>query len=410
MTPWKRAFGNRVNLVFPPSSPPTRRGTWAPLLVRLVSSGASDTHRYRVSVACMPATLSDIAASPISGRSSEPISGTSRAEAGWRGFARVGQLAMFLLFALAMTGCGTTQSRALTEQLLVSDAVDRAIQQIDFSDLSNHTVYLDDQFLQPIKGPAFVNAEYVESSLRQHLVASGCFLQDTKDTADIIVEARLGAMGADGHEVVYGIPQSNALSSAASLFANAPPVPAIPEISAGKMSIGFGAAKVAVFAYRREDRQPLWQSGVLLGKSHSRDLWMLGAGPIQSGTIYSSTRFAGQRLAWLPFRRQPPPKLSPVPYMAEAHFGRMPTERLAEAEGDPAEASAGDTTTAPRPSKVPATRPPWHLQRRTYWHDRSRAPPGAAPEAASRRGGADVIPTPAPPGANLPTGPPIPIR
>ncbi len=227
-----------------------------------------------------------------------------------------------LLALVVLVGCGTTQSKSLTEQMLVSDAVDRAVQQIDFTDLQGRTVYLDDQFLQPIKGPGFVNAEYVESSLRQHLLASGARLQDIRDSAEVVVEPRLGAMGSDAHEVVYGIPQNNALSSAASLLPNSPPVPMLPEISAGKTSIGFGAAKIAVFAYDRESREPIWQSGMLVGRSNTRDVWILGAGPIQSGTIYASTRFAGQRLAWLPFIHRPaPPKLSPVPYMAEMHFG-----------------------------------------------------------------------------------------
>lgn len=292
-------------------------------------------------------------------------------------------IALFsLVAALCFTGCGSTQSRALTEQLLVSDAVDRAIQQIDFSDLADHKVYLDDQFLIPIKGPGFVNAEYVESSIRQHLVASGCFLQDKKEDADIVVEARLGAMGADAHEVVYGIPQNNALSSAASVFANAP-VPTIPEISAGKMSIGFGAAKVAVFAYVQETREPLWQSGVMIGKSHSRDVWMLGAGPIQSGTIYSSTRFAGQRLAWLNLnRRQPEPKLSPIPYMAEAHFNTMSDIRMAREDG--AEGASGDGPAAETAQAIPV--------------------PPTQPAATLQ--GPQIVEGPLPPNVPSPDGPP----
>lgn len=257
-------------------------------------------------------------------------------------------LVVLLLGLLAFfTGCGSTQSRALTEQLLISDAVDRAIQQIDFSDLADQRVYLDDQYLVPIQGPGFVNAHYVESCIRQHLVASGCLLQDVKENADIVVEARMGAMGADAHEVVYGIPQNNALSAAATVFANAPSVPTIPEISAGKTSIGFGAAKIAVFAYVQQTREPLWQSGVVVGKSHSRDVWMLGAGPIQSGTIYSSTRFAGQRLAWLNLnRRTPEPKLSPTPYLAEAHFNRYSDVRMAQT--DSASETTGDSESGPQ--------------------------------------------------------------
>ena len=45
-------------------------------------------------------------------------------------------LAGAILLSLALTGCGSTKSRTATEQLLMSDAVDRAIAQIDFSELA----------------------------------------------------------------------------------------------------------------------------------------------------------------------------------------------------------------------------------------------------------------------------------
>jgi len=285
--------------------------------------------------------------------------------------------ALVLMSLGSLVGCGTTQSKALTEQLLVSDAVDRAIQQIDFSDLSEEQVYLDNQFLKPILGPAFVNAHYVESSLRQHLVASGARLQDTKETADIIVEARLGAMGSDGHEVVYGIPQNNTISNAASMLPNTPQLPTMPEISVGKTSIGYGAAKVAIFAYERVSREPLWQSGVLIGRSNSRDVWVLGAGPVQSGSIYASTRFAGQRLAWLPFIHRPPgPKLSPVPYMAEMHFETNAAEERLVARNKAAAEAAAQATAA-----------------------------GSQADVAERPGGAFV-----PPAGIVPGGSPPPVR
>ena len=55
------------------------------------------------------------------------------------------------------------------------------------------------------------------------------------------------------------------------------------------------AAKVSVFAYDRETREPLWQSGIAQAGSSARDTWILGVGPIQYGTIYNGTRFAGKR-------------------------------------------------------------------------------------------------------------------
>jgi len=50
---------------------------------------------------------------------------------------------LVLAFSVVLAGCGTTKSRSATEQLLISDAVDRAIAIIDFSPLADKTVFLD---------------------------------------------------------------------------------------------------------------------------------------------------------------------------------------------------------------------------------------------------------------------------
>ncbi|MDE0936685.1 MAG: hypothetical protein OSA89_12270 [Mariniblastus sp.] len=199
------------------------------------------------------------------------------------------------LCLVALVGCGTTTTRTATEQLLMSDAVDQAISQIDFQSLRGQKVFLDTLYLHSVKGVGFVNSEYIISSLRQQLTASSCLIQDTRESADIIVEPRVGALGTDGHEVVYGIPQAGTLTSAASMFSNSP-LPALPELSFGKSNAQSGIAKVIVFAYDRESRTPIWQSGIAKAESTSSNTWYLGAGPFQKGTIYEGMRFAGQKL------------------------------------------------------------------------------------------------------------------
>src|SRR5437879_2906368 len=94
--------------------------------------------------------------------------------------------------ALPLAGCGTTRSsdtnRTATEQLLVSDAVDRAVQSLQVQTLSGQTVYLDETKLNTV-----VDKDYLISSLKQHLLANGCLLRDRKDEAEFVVEARAGA-------------------------------------------------------------------------------------------------------------------------------------------------------------------------------------------------------------------------
>src|SRR5262245_46923921 len=100
---------------------------------------------------------------------------------------------VLLCLSAALAGCGTTRStdtiRTATEQLLISDAIDHAVQTINFEPLRGQTVYLDDQRLADV-----VDRNYLVSTLRQHLLASGCQLRDKRDEAEFVVEARAGAV------------------------------------------------------------------------------------------------------------------------------------------------------------------------------------------------------------------------
>jgi hypothetical protein len=204
-----------------------------------------------------------------------------------------------LLLGLA-TGCGSIQATGATEQLLASDAVDTAISKIDFRPLSGEKVFLETRYIQNLKVIGFVSAEYIISSLRQALTGAGVLLQDAPAQAEYIVEARVGTLGADGNEIVYGIPANNSLGIATTAVAATTATPAIPatipEISFAKKKNQLAAAKVACYAYHRESKERVWQSGLSVAKSTARDTWVLGAGPFQKGTIYQGTGMAGSTL------------------------------------------------------------------------------------------------------------------
>ena len=237
-----------------------------------------------------------------------------------------------LLLLLLLTGCGTTKQSEAKHQLLASDAVDRSIARIDFSPLSGQTVYFDTTYIKNYKGIGFVNSEYVVSSLRQQLFAAGCLLQENRDEAEYIVEARIGTLGNDEHDIVYGVPANNALTAASTVVPNAPPIPAIPEISLARREDQAAAAKIAAFAYHRESREPVWQSGLSLARSTSKDTWVFGAGPFERGTIHDGWYFAGSRFR-IPFvGRKRRPLTGPVAaYSREMLFRRPPAVEEAEA-------------------------------------------------------------------------------
>lgn len=199
---------------------------------------------------------------------------------------------LFLItIALAsIAGCGTTRwsdtARTATEQLLVSDAVDRAVSHIDFRSLAGKQVFVDDN---AVKGS--LDFAYLVSTVRQQILASGGILKEKREESDYIVEIRAGAIGTDRHDLLFGVPALTV-----------PTVPTltgvpsqIPEIPLMKRTDQRGVAKVSLFVYNRQSGRIVWQSGVVPEESRARASWFFGAGPFQRGSIYSGTKFAGDR-------------------------------------------------------------------------------------------------------------------
>lgn len=243
----------------------------------------------------------------------------------------------FLLLACAVVtlcGCGTTRSsntaRTGTEQLLISDAIDRAVESINFEKLAGESVFFDEHHLYQV-----VDSGYLISSLRQHLLASGCILKDNREAATFIVEPRAGAIGTDSDELLFGIPATN--MPQLTMLVGLPP--SLPEVPIMKRRNQRGVAKIAVFAYRRDTGEPMWQSGIATTESTANDFWVLGAGPFKRGTIHKGTAYAdgqrflppignsqdeGQRIAGIGqealFNRTstlPTQPTKPIPYMAK---------------------------------------------------------------------------------------------
>jgi len=196
----------------------------------------------------------------------------------------------FVLAVAAVAGCGTTRwsdtSRTATEQMLISDAVDRAISQIDFSVLEGQNVFLDARFIF-----GSVDDRYIISTLRQHMLATGCVLKDRPEDADYVAEVRTGAVGTNRNDLLLGTPATQLPSVGATPVSGA----AIPEIALFKRTSQQGVCKIAVFAYDRTSGQPVWQSGTRRVDSKSRDVWLFGAGPFQSGSIYDGTKLSGEK-------------------------------------------------------------------------------------------------------------------
>ncbi|MEX0938177.1 MAG: DUF6655 family protein [Pirellulales bacterium] len=252
-----------------------------------------------------------------------------------------------LLAAIALCGCGTTRwtdtSRTATEQLLISDAIDRAVQEIDFNILTGQDIFLETKNLNGV-----TDQGYLIGTLRQHMLASGCILKEKREDATYVVEPRVGAVGTDRHDLLYGLPATN-LGAVVPI----PGVPSsVPEIPLAKRTDQLAVAKLAVFAYERETGAPVWQSGVAREKSNAKDFWVFGAGPFQKGTIYQGTSFAGQRITNPLIRRTPevndfPPSVSVT---EEALFSPRRPAVASKTKEPPADAAPPESQAAAQPA------------------------------------------------------------
>lgn len=188
-----------------------------------------------------------------------------------------------------VVGCGSTKtsntSRTGTEQLVLSDAMDRAVSQVDFHALAGRHVFFDSKYLK------VTDSDYLISLVRQHALASGCKVEDNKEEADYIVEMRGGAVGTDQHDLLFGVPETSLPFTVPGMN-----VSVIPEVSLAKKTTQKAVVKVGFFAYNAKTGRPVWQSGNLVANSHARNTWVLGVGPVQDGEIYKRSTIAGMEM------------------------------------------------------------------------------------------------------------------
>ncbi len=191
-----------------------------------------------------------------------------------------------ILLVLPLTGCGTAKtsntSRTATEQLLLTNSVDKTMNQLDLTALAGRKVFFDKEYIADS-----TDGKYLLSSLRQRIMSSGAILQENKEDAEYILEVRIGAFGTDQNDLLVGISET---STPTALTGGV----TIPEISLMKRVDQKAVLKMHLFVIHRESGKIVWQSGELLQRSTAKSMWVLGAGPIQSGDIYSETNFNGE--------------------------------------------------------------------------------------------------------------------
>lgn len=217
---------------------------------------------------------------------------------------RVG-LVLALCLVLILSGCGTVKTtgtaRTATEQILLTNAWDSALQKVDFRPLTGVPAYLD------TTNVTAVDQGWVISSLKQAMLEQGVLLRQKPEQANWVVEARVGAYGTDAYNWLLGVPQTTVPPTLSGV-----PTGTIPEIAFLKKSDQQGVAKLALFAYDRASGRLVWNSGTMVAVATAKDVHVFGVGPIQSGTIREGTEFVGVRLP-IPSVLDPSAPVTPDP-------------------------------------------------------------------------------------------------
>lgn len=169
-------------------------------------------------------------------------------------------VAIFTGLLLFTGGCAwfknTEPPRSATEQLLLSTSADRAMASVDLKRFANQRVFLSTNYFSSYDAP------YAIGDIRDALSRAGALLETNPANADIIIEARAGALSADSADTLIGVPSSGL------------PIPmagsvSIPEIALYKSSTQMGYAKIALLAYGAHSRAHIFSSGPLVGKSYN---------------------------------------------------------------------------------------------------------------------------------------------
>ncbi len=175
------------------------------------------------------------------------------------------RLTALLVLALVVGACSSTRDtlppRAATEQLLLSAAVDRAVRQLRLDIPPERKVYVDSLYVEGY------DSKYATGAIRDSLLKQGLRLINTRSDADVIVEARVGALSIDERRRLIGIPDTEL------------PVPLagqlqLPEIALFKKHQWKGIAKLAVTAYDAKTGILIDSSGPQYGTADKTD-WVV---------------------------------------------------------------------------------------------------------------------------------------
>jgi hypothetical protein len=178
------------------------------------------------------------------------------------------------LLATLLCGCATNKesdtARTGIEQLLISSAVDRSLDKVDLTPITNARVYVETKYLD------CVDKNYIIVSVHQRLLQKNCTLVEKSEEAQVVLELGSGGVGTDRHELFVGIPE----------IPLPPPSPiAIPKLALYTRTKAMGTAKLTVVAYDTTTKRAVINSAAALARSDHKNWNVMGAGSVEGGSL-----------------------------------------------------------------------------------------------------------------------------
>ncbi len=192
-------------------------------------------------------------------------------------------LVLCALTAITSVGCATTRvsntDRTGSEQLLISNAIDQAIEANELSSVRERNVFIQEKYLDSTDSP------YIIGSLRNRVLNAGGRLVDSVDHADVVMEIRSGGIGTDSIDKYIGVPG----------FA-VPGIPfELPEMRVWENNSQFGTAKIAITCFDTQTGQQLEDSGNLVAQADISQSHVLGISTKKTGSVHQELATAVRR-------------------------------------------------------------------------------------------------------------------
>ena len=174
-------------------------------------------------------------------------------------------------------GCGTIRetlpSRSAKEQLVISTAADRAVQEMPEAPFEGTKIYLDTTNLEG------TDKAYAQQVVRDYLLANDAALVESKEEADVVLELASGALSLDKRNYLLGLPSLPIPIPMAGETLMFPEVPLL------KALFYRGKVKLQMSAVDTETRTEAFEVPICRGKSLDSYWWILFFGPTRYSDI-----------------------------------------------------------------------------------------------------------------------------